>query len=77
MLTNKIFNASALSISCSTHAQHVLCERISAVMQAHNSCCAVYGAYFSENLYYLFQQLYLSFPTTSSVFCDCIIRINH
>ena len=21
-------------------AQHVLCERISAVMQAHNSCCA-------------------------------------
>ena len=44
-------------------------------MQAHNSCCAAYGDYFSENLYYLFRQLHLSFPTTSSVFCDCILRI--
>ena len=62
-------------ISWSTHAQHVLCERISAVMQAHNSSCAVYGAYFSENLYHLFRQLHLSFPTTSSVFYDSFIRI--
>ena len=62
-------------ISWSTHAQHVLCERISAVMQAHNSCCAAYGVNFSDNLYYLFRQLHLSFPTTSSVFCDCILRI--
>ena len=57
-------------ISWSTHAQQVLCERISAVMQAHNSCCAAYGVNFSDNLYYLFRQLHLSFPTTSSVFCD-------
>ena len=61
--------------SWSTHAQHVLCERISAVMQAHNSCCAAYGANFSDNLYYLFRQLHLSFSSTSSVFYDCIIRI--
>ena len=47
----------------------------SAVMQAHNSCCAAYGVNFSDNLYYLFRQLHLSFPTTSSVFCDCILRI--
>ena len=62
-------------ISWSTHAQQVLCERISAVMQAHNSCCAAYGVNFSDNLYYLFRQLHLSFPTTSSVFSDCILRL--
>ena len=62
-------------ISWSTHAQQVLCERISAVMQAHNTCCAAYGVNFSDNLYYLFRQLHLSFPKTSSVFCDCILRI--
>lgn len=45
------------------------------VVRAHNSCCAAYGANFSANLYYLFRQLHLSFPTTTSVFCDCIIRI--
>ena len=75
MLTNKIFNASALPISWSTHAQQVLCERISAVMQAHNTCCAAYGAYFFDNQYFLFRQLHPSFPTTSSVFCDCILRL--
>ena len=73
--TERWLDCQLAPISWSTHAQHVLCERISAVMQAHNSCCAVYGAYFSENLYYLFRQLHLSFPTTSSVFCDSFIRI--
>lgn len=43
--------------------------------QPHNSCCAAYGVNFSDNLYYLFRQLHLSFPTTSSVFCDCILRL--
>ena len=32
-------------------AQHVLCERISAVMQPHNSCCAAGDINFSENRY--------------------------
>ena len=73
--TERWLDCQLAPISWSTHAQHVLCERISAVMQAHNSCCAVCGAYFSENLYYLFRQLHLSFPTTSSVFCDSFIRI--
>ena len=73
--TERWLDCQLAPISWSTHAQHVLCERISAVMQAHNSCCAAYGANFSENLYYLFRQLHLSFPTTSSVFCDCILRL--
>ena len=73
--TERWLDCQLAPISWSTHAQHVLCERISAVMQAHNSCCAACGAYFSENLYYLFQQLHLSFPTTSSVFYDSFIRI--
>ena len=53
----------------------VCCRRPSAVMQAHNSCCAAYGVNFSDNLYYFFRQLHLSFPATSSVFCDCILRL--
>ena len=60
---------------CCASAYQLLCKRISAVMQAHNSCCAAYGVNFSDNLYYLFRQLHLSFPTTSSVFCDCILRL--
>ena len=55
--TERWLDCQLAPISWSTHAQHVLCERISAVMQAHNSCCAAYGDYFSENLYYLFRQL--------------------
>ena len=53
----------------------VSCSRPSAGLRMHNSCCAVYGAYFFDNQYYLFQQLHPSFPTTSSVFCDCILRL--
>ena len=46
----------------STHAQQVLCERISVLCKRNNSCCAAYGVNFSDNLYYLFRQLHLSFP---------------
>ena len=73
--TERWLDCQLAPISWSTHAQQVLCERISAVMQAHNSCCAAYGVNFSDNLYYLFRQLHLSFPTTSSVFCDSFNRI--
>ncbi len=50
-------------------------RRPSAGLRMYNRCCAVYGVNFSDNLYYLFRQLHLSFPTTSSVFCDCILRL--
>lgn len=53
----------------------VYCRRPSDGLRMHNRCCAAYGANFSDNLYYLFRQLHLSFPTTSSVFCDCILRL--
>lgn len=53
----------------------VCCMRPSAGLRMHNRCCAPYGVNFSDNLYYLFRQLHLSFPTTSSVFCDCILRL--
>ncbi len=53
----------------------VCCMRPSAGLRMHNSCCAAYGVNFSDNLYYLFRQLLLSFPATSSVFCDCILRL--
>ena len=46
------------------HAQQVLCMRISAVMQAHNSCCATEDTNYLNNISYLFQQHILSFPTT-------------
>ena len=47
--------------------QQLLCMRISAVMQAHNSCCATDDTDCLNNISYLFQQLHLSLPTTSSV----------
>ena len=40
MLTNKIFNASALELYASPAAQQLLCACISAVMRMHNTCCA-------------------------------------
>ena len=40
MLTNKIFNASALRKPISSAAQQVLCACISAVMRSSNTCCA-------------------------------------
>ena len=50
--------------SWSPHAHQLLCMRISAVMQAHNSCCATDDTDCTNNLYYLFQQLILSHSTT-------------
>ncbi|MBS5299117.1 MAG: hypothetical protein KHY47_13055, partial [Prevotella sp.] len=40
------------------------CMRISAVMQAHNSCCATEDTDCLNNISYLFQQHILSLPTT-------------
>ena len=40
MLTNKIFNASALEKPISSAAQQLLCACISAVMRSPNTCCA-------------------------------------
>ena len=45
-------------------AQQVDDERTAADMQAHNSCCAVRDSNFSNDIYYLFQQLILYLPTT-------------
>lgn len=53
----------------------VCCRRPSAGLRMHNRCCAAYGVNFSDNLYYFFRQLHLSFPTNSFVFCDCILRL--
>ena len=50
--------------SWSPHAHQLLCMRISAVMQAHNSCCATGDTDCLNNISYLFQQLILSLPTT-------------
>ena len=58
-----------------TSAQHVLCERITADMQAHNSCCATDGSDFPSNIYLLFQQLILLLPTTYKGFLRCLILL--
>ena len=50
--------------SWSPHAQQLLCMRISAVMQAHNSCCATRDTDYLNNISYLSQQHILSLPTT-------------
>ena len=50
--------------SWSPHAHQLLCMRISAVMQAHNSCCATGDTNCLNNIFYLFQQHILSLPTT-------------
>ena len=49
-----------------TSAQQLMDERTTADMQAHNSCCAVHDSNFSNDIYYLFQQLILYLPTTYS-----------
>ena len=49
-----------------SHAHHLLCMRISAVMQAHNSCCATEDTDCLNNISYLFQQHILTLPTTYS-----------
>ena len=50
-----------------TSAQHLMCIRITADMQAHNSCCAVYESNVSKNRHYIFQQLPLYTSTTSHI----------
>ena len=50
-----------------TSAQHLMCIRITADMQAHNSCCAVYNCIVSKNRDYIFQQLPLYTSTTSHI----------
>ena len=52
MLTNKIFNASALRQSVSSVAQQLLCACITADMRMHNTCCA-YGSQLLCTNYYL------------------------
>ena len=47
-----------------SHAHHLLCMRISAVIQAHNSCCATEDTDCLNNISYLFQQHILALPTT-------------
>ena len=47
-----------------TSAQQLMDERTTADMQAHNSCCAVHDSNFSNDIYYIFQQLILYLPTT-------------
>ncbi len=46
------------------YAHQLLCMRISAVMQAHNSCCATGDTYCLNNIFYLFQQHILALSTT-------------
>lgn len=58
-----------------TLAQHVLCKRITADMQAHNSCCATDGSDFSGNRYLLFQQLILLLTTTYKNFLRCLFLL--
>ncbi len=53
--------------SWSPHAHQLLCMRISAVMQAHNSCCATGDTNCLNNIFYLFQQHILSLPTTYTI----------
>ena len=50
--------------SWATHAQQLLCMRISAVMQAHNSCCAAEDTDCLNNFSNLFQQLQLPLSAT-------------
>ena len=50
-----------------TSAQHLMCVRTTADMQAHNSCCALYNCIVSKNRHYIFQQLPLYTSTTSHI----------
>ena len=49
-----------------SHAHHLLCMRISAVIQAHNSCCATEDTDCLNNISYLLQLHILTHPTTYS-----------
>ena len=51
MLTNKIFNASALEAVRSSVAQQLLCACITADMRMHNGCCACGSQLLCANYY--------------------------
>ena len=57
-----------------TSAQQLMDERTTADMQAHNSCCAVHDSNFSNDIYYLFQQLILYLPTTYPISSNNLCR---
>ena len=60
-----------------SHAHHLLCMRISAVIQAHNSCCATEDTDCLNNISYLFQQHILTLPTTYPYSSNNKKRVNH
>ena len=47
-----------------TSAQQLMDKRTTADGQSHNSCCAAHDSIFSNDRYYIFQQLILYLPTT-------------
>ena len=49
-----------------TSAQQLMDVCTTADGRAHNSCCALHDSNFSNDIYYLFQQLILYLPTTYS-----------
>mgnify|MGYP004514629915 CR=1 FL=1 len=53
-----------------TSAQHLMCVRTTADMQAHNSCCAVYNCIVSKNRHYIFQQLLILFSIAYPITYD-------
>ena len=63
--------------SWSPHAHQLLCKRISAVMQAHNSCCATGDTNCLNNISYLFQEHVLTLPRTYPSFSNNKKRVYH
>mgnify|MGYP005894731881 CR=1 FL=1 len=60
---------------CCASAYQLLCKRTTAVVRPTEPTSSITNTIFSDNFIRLFRQLHPSFPTTSSVFCDCILRI--
>ena len=60
---------------CCASAYQLLCKRTTAVVRSTEPTFSITNTIFSNNFIRLFQQLHPSFPTTSSVFCDCILRL--
>ena len=60
---------------CCASAYQLLCKRTTAVVRPTELTSPITYTIFSDNFICLFRQLLLSFPTTSSVFCDCILRL--
>ena len=60
-----------------SHAHHLLCMRISAAMQAHNSCCATEDSDCLNNISLLLQQHILTLTTTYPYSYNNKKRMNH